>query len=70
MDLRELGVAAEAEQEAGADEVADRGRGHPRPLPRERDAERVRQAVRGPSRADRPPQRDAQLLRVGAIGRV
>ncbi|MFD3680924.1 hypothetical protein [Streptomyces sp. NPDC058613] len=66
-DLRKLGVAAEAEQKDGAHKVADRGRGHPRPPPRERNAERFHQPVRGPPHADRATQRGAYRLRVGRL---
>ncbi|KJY18559.1 hypothetical protein VR46_44595, partial [Streptomyces sp. NRRL S-444] len=65
VDVGELDVPAEADQQTGACELADRRRGHPRPAPQRRP-QGLRQPVRSHSRTDRPPQGRAHLLRVGA----
>ncbi|MFF1496923.1 hypothetical protein [Streptomyces sp. NPDC058304] len=59
--LGELRLAAEADEVAGPDEVADRGGGHPRPA-----QQGLRQPVRRRPGADRSPQLRPDRLRIGA----
>lgn len=62
VDVGELGVLAEADQQAGPGEVADRRRGHPQRRP-----QGLRQPVRCHPGPDRAPQRGPDRLRVGGL---
>ncbi|MFE7598109.1 hypothetical protein [Streptomyces sp. NPDC057494] len=59
-------LAPEVGQQAGADEMADGGRGHPRPEP-QRLAQRFGQPVRRPRCSGRTAQGRADRLRIGRL---
>ncbi|MFE9469382.1 hypothetical protein ACFYNW_38405 [Streptomyces virginiae] len=65
VDVGERDLAAEVDQQAGTNEVADRGGGHPRPAP-QRLRQSLRQPVRRPPRT-RYPQRSPHGLGVGGL---
>lgn len=66
VDVGKLRVPAEADQQTGVGEVADRRRGHPRPASQRRP-QGLRQPVRRHPGTDRTPHGRADLLRVGGF---
>ncbi|MFE8941939.1 hypothetical protein ACFYNX_31240 [Streptomyces sp. NPDC007872] len=67
MHVRGGDLAAEVDEQACADEVADRRSGHRRPTERQRLPQRLRQPLRRPPCRRRARERGPDPLRVGGL---